>query len=423
MTKTSDFHTKVAIIGAGPAGVSTALFLAKAGIPHLLIDKATFPRDKICGDGLSGKVVGLLKEIDPVIVDKMNSRRNQFLPSWGVSFIAPNGKGIELPFSKEMETMAYAPGFVSRRQDFDHFLLEQIDSSYTDLRLNTTLLDVKTTDSGIQLQLQNEGEAITCLAQLVIGAEGTGSLIAKKLARQHVEPEHQFAGLRVYYENINSMHSQNFIELHFIKEALPGYLWIFPLPDNQANVGIGILSKHVKEKKLNLKDILKQAIETNPQLKTRFANARAVSDARGWRLPLGSVKRPLSGERFLLTGDAGALIDPFTGEGVGNAILSGKFAAQICSEQLKLNDFSADTLLRYDHLLYKELWSELQISYKIQQLVRYPWLFNFVINRLHKNPRLQETFSMMFNNVDMRTKLRSPSFYLRMLFNLKTDSL
>lgn len=421
MNTVYDKHTKVAIIGAGPAGVSTALFLAKEGIPHLLIDKAGFPRDKICGDGLSGKVVGLLKELDPTILEQMRSNISNFLPSWGVSFIAPNGKGIDLPFSKDMSAMAHAPGFVSRRMDFDHFLLKQLDSANTDLSLETELSDLKSTPDGIVLHLKSDGKVQTCLADLVIGAEGTGSLVAKKLAQLQVKPQHLFAGLRVYYENISGMHPQNFIELHFIKEALPGYFWVFPLPGNRANVGIGILSKDVKEKKLNLKDILRRAIETNPQLKKRFANAVPVSDVKGWRLPLGSVKRPLSGERFLLTGDAAALIDPFTGEGIGNAILSGKLAARICAEQLKISDFSETALSRYDQLLYDELWSELQISYKIQQLVRFPWLFNFVINRLYKNPRMQETFSSMFNDVDMRARLRSPAFYFRMLFNLKNS--
>lgn len=421
MTPTYDMHTKIAIIGAGPAGVSSALFLAKAGIPHLLIDKTDFPRDKICGDGLSGKVVGLLKELDPSIVEKMSADHKRFLPSWGVSFIAPNGKGIDLPFSKNVETMTHAPGFVSTRLDFDQFLVNQLDPTFTDLQLNTELIDLERTAAGVVLKIKKEDKIQTCLADMVIGAEGTGSLVAKKLAGQKIKAQHQFAGLRVYYENVSEMHPKNFIELHFINEALPGYFWVFPLPHNRANVGIGILSKDVKNKKLNLKEILNRAIETNPQLQKRFSQAKALSAVKGWRLPLGSVKRSLSGERYLLAGDAGALIDPFTGEGIGNAILSGKIAAQIAAQQLLKNNFSAAALSAYDQLLYEELWSELQISYKIQRLVRYPWLFNFVINRLHKNPRLQETFSSMFNDVDMRAKLRSLAFYMQMLFNLNKN--
>ncbi len=414
-----DLKTEIAIIGAGPAGVSTALFLAKKGVPHLLLDKARFPRDKVCGDGLSGKTIGLFNELNPALVEKMSANPNHFLPSWGVSFIAPNGKGIELPFKKDMSGLKHAPGFTSRRIDFDDFLLKQINPQFTNLQVETELVQIKEIPEGLELELIQQGKPLTYLAKVVVGAGGTASLTARKLAKQKIQPQHLFAGLRVYYENISEMHPQNFIELHFIPEALPGYLWIFPLPDNQANVGIGVLSKDIKKKNIHLKTLLQKAIATNPVLARRFKNARAVSSVSGWRLPLGSIKRPLSGERYLLTGDAAALIDPFTGEGIGNAILSGKFAAKILAEAVQKNDFSAAVLKKYDRLLYDDLWSELQISYNIQRLVRFPALFNFVINRVHNNSRLQETFSSMFNDVDMRAKLRSPLFYFRLLFNLK----
>lgn len=419
MTKTYDLITDIAIIGAGPAGTSTALFLAKQGVPHLLLDKARFPRDKVCGDGLSGKTIGLFNELNPALVEQMSADARHFLPSWGVSFIAPNGKGIDLPFKKDMSGLEHAPGFTSRRIDFDDFLLKRIDPQFTELQLETEVQSIKRIPAGVELQLNRRGKALTCLAQVVVGAGGTASLAARTLAAQKIQPQHLFAGLRVYYENISAMHPQNFIELHFIPEALPGYLWIFPLPNNQANVGIGILSSDVKTKHIHLKTLLRKAIETNPVLVRRFEKAKAVSTPAGWRLPLASIKRPLSGERFLLTGDAAALIDPFTGEGIGNAILSGKFAAKVLTKAIQKKDFSAATLKEYDYLLYDDLWSELQISYHIQRLVRFPSLFNFVINRVHNNSRLQETFSSMFNDVDMRAKLRSPSFYFRLLFNLK----
>ncbi len=419
MPKKYDLKTDIAIIGAGPAGVSTALFLAKEGMPHILFDKARFPRDKVCGDGLSGKTIGLFNELNPVLVEQMSAAPERFLPSWGVTFIAPNGKGIELPFKKDMRDLKHAPGFTSRRVDFDDFFLKQIDPRFTNFQHETEILQVEQRSGGVTLKLKKQGKLLNCFAKVVVGAGGTASLTARKLARQKIQSQHLFAGLRMYYENVSEMHPQNFIELHFIPEALPGYLWIFPLPNNRANVGIGVLRKDIKNKNIHLKTLFQKALKTNPALARRFKNARPVSSIDGWRLPLGSVKRALSGERFLLTGDAAALIDPFTGEGIGNAILSGKFAANVLKKAVENNDFSAAALKQYDRLLYDDLWSELQISYNIQRLVRLPWLFNFVINRVHNNSRLQETFSSMFNDVDMRARLRSPSFYFRLLFNLK----
>ncbi len=416
MSDSKIIKTKIAIVGAGPAGTATALFLAKAGVPHVLLDKASFPRDKICGDGISGKVVGLLKELDPNLLIKMESKPDQFLPSWGVRFVAPNGKGLELPFKKKNDTSTHAPGFVSKRMDFDAFLIEQLNFNYTKIFWNTHITNIERKKNYIQLSGKKDGTPFVCQAEVVVGAEGVRSIVAKHLNPIQVQNKHLIAGLRAYYENVTDIHPQNFIELHFIKEALPGYLWVFPLPNNQVNVGIGMLSSHLKKQNLNMRTIFEHALAENPEISRRFKNARIVEPTKGWRLPLGSVKRSISGDRFLLTGDAGALIDPFTGEGIGNALLSGKMAALTLTKAYAKNDFSADVLGEYDVNLYHKLWHELRVSYKIQQLVHMPWLFNFVITRVQNSPSLTETFSTMFNDVDMRAKLQSPGFYLRMLF-------
>jgi len=162
---------------------------------------------------------------------------------------------------------------------------------------------------------------------------------------------------------------------------------------------------------------LVKAIKENPTIRHRFEQAEEIDSVKGWGLPLASQKRPLSGERFVLVGDAGSLIDPFTGEGIGNAMFSAKIAAEVIAEAVEKNDYSAGFLKEYDRQLYDRLWDEINLSYKIQRLVQHRWLFNFVINRLHKNKRLMDTFSLMFNDLDMREKLKSPLFYLRLLFN------
>lgn len=420
MTKAKyDLVTDVAIIGAGPAGCSASIFLSKQGIKHIIFDKAVFPRDKICGDGLSGKVVSVLKQIDEDLVHDILKKKESFQESWGVRFIAPNGKGVNIPFKQDMSNEPHPPGFTVKRFDFDHFLIKQLDPAAACIKFGTKVIDLKYAGQGIELHFTNGKTENTCLAKVVIGAEGDRSILAKKIAGLKMNPKHYFAGLRAYYENVTGMHEQSFIELYFLKEVLPGYLWIFPLPNNQANVGIGMLTKDLKDKHINLKKIMLKAIEENPFIKDRFKNAKLIDNIKGWGLPLGSIRRKISGERFLLTGDAASLIDPFTGEGIGNAMLSGKFAAQTVKEAIDANDFSKSFLSRYDEAVFQRLWDELKLSYKIQRLVKYPWLFNFVVNRIHKNKTLQEVFSNMFSNLDMRAKLRSPAFYLKLLINGK----
>lgn len=410
--------TPVAILGAGPGGTTASIFLAKVGIKHIIIDKATFPRDKICGDALSGKVGSILNRIDPKLVYQLDSDDENYLNCWGVQFIAPNGEALDIKFNKDKSEQKFAPGFISKRVNFDHFLFNQINKKYATRLMGCEVKDVIVHDDRVEIVYKESGIEKHFFTNMVIGAEGDRSIVAKKLAGHKMDPRYYAAGLRVYYENVTGMHPQNFIELHYIKEVLPGYLWVFPLPGNQANVGIGLLSEKVKSQKLNLKKMMLNALENNVNLKERFKNAKMLGDIKGWGLPLGSKKRKLSGERYLLVGDAGSLIDPFTGEGIGNAMISGRFAAEIAVNALQENEFSEGFFKEYDQLVYNKLWDELKLSYTIQRLLNRPWLFNFVANRAVKNKTIQETMSTMFDDLDMRAKLKSPTFYLKMLFNL-----
>jgi hypothetical protein len=410
--------TDIVIIGAGPAGCSTSLFLAKNKIPHTIIDKAIFPRDKVCGDALSGKVVYVMKQLNPEMIYDYNKNSNQFLPSWGVKFVAPNGKSIDIPFKSDVSKETHAPGFISKRMDFDASLFNKLDKNYANVLDGTELINVIKTDDGITIQLKNSTSSFEIKnIKMLIGAEGDRSLVAKKLSNIKKDNDHYCAGIRAYYEGVTELHDQNFIELHFLEELLPGYFWIFPLPNGQANVGAGMLSSSVSAKKVNLKQDMLRAIANNPKIKHRFANAKLVNNIQGWGLPLGSKKRVISGNNFLLTGDAASLIDPFTGEGIGNAMYSGMLAAAHIQNCITQNNFSAEFNQTYDNAFYDRQWDELKLSHTMQKLCKYPWLFNFVVNKANKNKALRETISCMFEDLDLRAKLRNPLFYVKLLIN------
>ena len=412
-----DFTTDVAIIGAGPAGAGTSLFLSRAGIRHTIFDAATFPRDKVCGDALSGKVVQTLKKLDPDLVDEMAARPQQFLGSWGVSFVAPNGNRLDVPFRRGDRGHTSAPGYLARRLDFDAFLVEHLNPSTADIRFGTRVKDIEYVPEGVRITFQKNGREGRCLAQLVIGAEGIRSLVAKKFAGHKGDPKHYCSAIRAYYENVADMHPDNFIELYFFRDVLPGYLWVFPLPNGLANVGVGMLSANMKRKKKNLKEMLVEAIESEPLLKDRFKDARLVGEIAGWGLPLGSKRRNLSGERFLLTGDAASLIDPFSGEGIGNALVSAMIASELTAEAVHQRRFSAEFLSAYDRQIYERLWHELSLSHAMQKWGRIQWLFNMVVNKAVKSPTFRETISAMFEDIDLRSRFRSPLFYLKLILN------
>lgn len=410
-------ETDIIIIGAGPGGCATSLFLAKQQIPHTIIDKAVFPRDKVCGDALSGKSVYVLNQLDPGIVTGFAAQHDRFIDSWGVKFVAPNGKAIDIPFRKDLNKEQSPPGFISKRINFDHELFKMLDRNYANVIEGAEVTEIESRHDGVHITYTQQDKSTILHAQLIIGAEGDRSLVAKKLAGIKKENDHYCAGIRAYYEGVEGLHAQNFIELHFLEELLPGYFWIFPLPNGQANVGAGMLSSTVSKKRVNLKEDMLRAIANNPNIKDRFKRATLTGKIQGWGLPLGSKKRPLSGDRFLLVGDAGSLIDPFTGEGIGNAMYSGMVAARHIADAVKQQRFDARFLKAYDSAFYDRQWDELKLSHTMQKLCKYPWLFNLVVNKAHKNRTLRETISCMFEDLDMRARLRNPMFYLKLLFN------
>ncbi|MBL0072155.1 MAG: geranylgeranyl reductase family protein [Bacteroidetes bacterium] len=408
---------QLVIAGAGPAGATASAFLCKAKIPHLIFDKAVFPRDKICGDALSGKVMPVFRKLDPALIDHLAIDKEHFIGSYGIKFAAPNGKSIDIPFNKDLGSLKTPPGFISKRIDFDNFMVGQIDKSVADFRQGHELVAIRKQGEINILSIKYGEEIYEVETPLVIASEGDRSVISKTYSGFGMEPDHYCGGIRAYYSGVTGMHPMNFIELHFLDELLPGYFWIFPLPNGGANVGAGMLSSSISKKKINLREAMLKVIKENPTIKDRFANAVPEGKIQGWGLPLGSKKRPISGDGFILTGDAASMIDPFSGEGISNAMYCGMTAANVAMEAIKAGNFKSSFLIQYDEKIYNRLWSELQLSHTMQKLCKYPWLFNFVINKAEKNRTFRETISCMFDDLDLRARFKQPSFYFKLLFN------
>jgi geranylgeranyl reductase family protein len=412
-------ETDICILGAGPGGATAALHLANAGQPCLLLDRATFPRDKVCGDALSGKVLAELRRIGADLPAQLEAAPMQ-LPSWGIDFYAPNGRRLSVPFKPRYNpSVDAAAGHISKRIDFDNFLIEEVRRRpEIELREGVDISQHEQQPDGRWL-LKDTAGAPVALAKLLLIANGAQSAFARQIGGHALEPAHHCAGLRAYYRGVTGMHPDNFIELHFIQDFLPGYLWVFPLPNGEANVGVGMLTEAVSKRKVNLRERLADMLNTHPALKDRFATAERLGPVRGFGLPLGSKRRQLSGSNYLLLGDAASLIDPFSGEGISHAMVSGRHAADWAGRALAAQQFTPQFLAGYDKAVYNRLGQELRLSRVMQRLLNYPWLFNFIANRAANNPTIAETLSMMFLDIDMRERLRKPSFYFKLLVGNK----
>ena len=399
------------IVGAGPAGSSAAIYCNKLGLNTLLLDKSIFPRDKICGDALSGKSVKILEELDLLQdLDKLDGAIvNRII------FGNPNHSECELHLNKSLNKRHISHGFVIPRKIFDNYLFKKAsDVSNVVSGFNVEdLIYNKSQVVGVKGKSIN-GEQKKYFGNIVLGADGPYSIVSRKSGLYNSDMNYTAVGLRCYYENVEDLTDQ--IELHYVNETIPGYFWIFPAGNKKANIGVGLLKSRAKKKKYNLQQIMKQVINSK-NFKHRFKNSNALEKPKGWNLPFGNTKRGNHGNGFLLLGDAAGLVDPFTGEGIGNAMESGKIAADIVLKAKKLNNFSNQILSEYDKVLWEYLGSELKTSTLLLKLAHYRILLNFVIDRASRNKNIKNMISGMLADEIPKTELSNPMFYLKTLFS------
>ena len=191
-------ETNVCIIGAGPAGSVTSITLSKLKIPHVIVDAATFPRDKICGDGLDLKVVRVLNNIDPSIVKNELSNPQLFTPSMGMRFILPKGKHVDLMCDNIInESLFNKPLFyTSRRTSFDEFLVTKIDKNFADLKLGYRITNIEKHGERWHLTANSSTQKIEIRCRLLVGADGDHSIVLKHVDERKINRKHYAAALR-----------------------------------------------------------------------------------------------------------------------------------------------------------------------------------------------------------------------------------
>ena len=407
----ADTDYDLIIVGGGPAGAASSLYARRHGLRTLLLDKATFPRDKICGDALSGKSVAVLRDLD--LLDKVRE-----LPGAAIHrIIFTSPAHTELEIDLRRSGLDHIPeGFVIRRRVFDRFLFGEASRAADTCQPGFTVTDLLWQGSFVRgvRGRQGNGEEVEHRGRIVLGADGYNSLVARKTGLYQHDPRHWVVALRQYYQNVGGLTDQ--IELHYVDEVIPGYFWIFPLENGYANVGIGMLHRHIKRRDVDLKRAL-EAVIASLAFKDRFAGAKPQEEPVGWNLPVGSKHRQMVGDGFMLLGDAAGLIDPFTGEGIGNALYSARLAVEAAVEALEADDVSAAFLARYDRRLWGAIGGELQVSTQLQRIGRYRLLLNFVIGKAARNGEVGDLIAGMIANEVPKKKLANPLFYLKLLFS------
>jgi len=359
----------VIICGGGPGGSTCALAFKDSGLRVAVIEKSSFPRAKVCGDAFAPYIVKALDKISPEYGNALRTFKHPFQTS-KLSVTSYNGTQRTFEFPESF--------FVASRYEFDNFLYE-LASKLPNVTYfqNSQVNQVSTNENWAEVTTK-QGQVFR--ANLVIGCDGATSLVRRSLTDFKVNPELNLPAVRAYFEGVSGVESDT-LEVYFNKKFPVGYLWVFPSHDGNANVGFGIPSDVAVQQKVNLREELLTLIEESPLLKERFKNAKLVGDIGGWTIPFGYNSYPISGNRFMLVGDAASIADPLSGEGIGLAVVSGRIAAFHAIKCSKKKDFTADYMKGYDKDMEKKFGSLLRRREFFSNLIgKYPWVLDTLVS-------------------------------------------
>ena len=412
----NEINFDVIVVGGGPAGSAAACYAADEGLKVLLLEKDNYPRDKVCGDAVGGKALKHLEELG--ILDTLEKSPHFIFDSVIFSNTREEKVKVEIKDSE-------ATGYVYPRINFDWILFNEARSRVEDkggfviqnFRVNSLLINDKNNNQIIGVKGKNGTGEKKFYAPITIGAGGVNCPVAKTIIteindEEFIEKEHWSSSFREYWKNVGNVnYDKGAIEFHYVDGVIPGYFWIFPVGKNTCNVGLGITLKDLKNKEMKLKELQKYIIEE--KFSNRFKNAELVKDSgKGWQLPLGSPRktkmklRRMFGNGCLLIGDAGSLVDPFTGEGIGNALLSAKIAVKHFKQNK--NEFDLKSGEEYQKEIWDILGKELTNSFKIQNYTRKKWLINWFIGKAQRKPELQRILSESLTSKEAQRQLTSP---------------
>ena len=330
----------VIIVGAGPSGSATAAYLAMAGLDVLLLEKAAFPREKVCGDGLTPRAVREL-----ITLGIPTPEEDGWIKNKGLRIVGGKVR-LELPWPDLASFPPY--GLVKTRHEFDDILARHAVKHGARLHESTNVtgpvLDDRTgaiigvRATAMDADGRSTGEELLFHAPLVVAADGNSSRLSMSMHRPKRDDRPMGVAVRTYYTS--PRHDDDYLESWLElwsrdnlgrKVLLPGYGWIFGVGDGTSNVGLGILNTSAAFGKVDYRDILKRWVEMLPPEWT-FNEETMTGPVRGAALPMGFNRQPHYARGLLLVGDAGGMVNPFNGEGIAYAMESGRLAAEVIAQ-------------------------------------------------------------------------------------------
>jgi flavin-dependent dehydrogenase len=388
---------EVAIVGAGPAGSTLAAFLGARGISTLLVDKATFPRDKVCGEYMSPEALGTLDRLG--VLGRVESAPHRKL--FGILIHSYDGTASRGTYRPVGPYAPYRPyGLAIRREIFDEILFRHA-ASYPSVRVEEGFrVDGLLYEGGRVVGIRGPRGEVR--SWLVVGADGARSVIGRELGLSTPDErlrKYAFAG---YWKD---MPHEEYGELHM---GLPGYFALAPVDQALVNINFVVDQSAVGEARGDAEGFYRRSLEANPRLRERLRGASLVGPVRATG-PIARRCRGTVAPGAILIGDAAEFVDPFTGEGLFIALRSAEIAARFILEG------STSSLRRFARARRDEFGKKLEMCWRLQKFLYRPALANYVVQRLAAHPVLADRLTAVTGDYVPPAAVMTLSFFFRLL--------
>jgi geranylgeranyl reductase family protein len=401
----ADQDADVIVVGAGPAGATAAYYLAQAGLDVLVLEKTTFPRDKVCGDGLTPRAVHSLVAMGVPTAEEDGWIRNKGLRVIG------GGLRLELPWPDLASWPGY--GLVRPRADFDEVLIRHAEKAGARLREQTTVtapvLDAADRVTGVEAKTPDG--PVRFRAPLVLACDGVSGRLALALGIAKRDDRPMGVAVRRYFTSprTNDDHLESWLELWHTEPdgrriLMPGYGWIFGVGDGTSNVGLGILNSSSAYGTTDYRKLLADWLKELPE-EWGFVEDQATGPVRGGGLPMGFNRTPHYSRGLLLAGDSAGAVNPFNGEGIAYAMETGKLAAEHVAQALARPDGPAreHALAAYPAALKAEYGGYYRLGGVFVKLIGNPHVMKLATQHGLPRPLLMKfVLKLMANLTDPR---------------------
>ncbi|HXT93751.1 MAG TPA: geranylgeranyl reductase family protein, partial [Trebonia sp.] len=418
MTAHRDDDADVIVVGAGPSGSTTAYYLAQAGLNVLLIEKSRFPRDKVCGDGLTPRAVKSLVAMGVDVSEEAGWLRNKGLRVIG------GGLRLELDWPELSSWPGY--GLVRPRSTLDEELARRAQAVGAKLLEGTTVTGPVLDDSGrivgVETTSETEekpksrsrsdnaersaGSSATYRARVVVAADGNSSRLSIAMGLRKRDDRPMGVAVRTYYTS--PRHEDDYLEswldLWDGDRLLPGYGWIFGMGDGTSNVGLGMLNTSDAFGKTDYRDLLKRWLKSMPE-EWGYVEENRTEPVRGAALPMGFNRTPQYHQGLLLAGDAAGMVNPFNGEGIAYAMESGELLARVVAQALaRPTRAETERVLRtYPEELQAAYGRYYTLGRVFVELIGRPKLMRYATSRGMHHPQLMRfALKLLANLTDPR---------------------